>query len=345
MKKLNSANFEDVDFSQITNLIHKSRQNVLQKVNEELILLYFQIGKILSEKSSEYSRGDKYISGLAEYIKNVHPDLKGFDKRGLYRMKQFYEAYSDSFLNLNQDEDNASPLVTQISWTNHLLILSKTKTKEERNFYLKLAAEEHYSKRELERQIESAYYERHSLSENSFTSDSDQVKKLFLDSYVLEFLNLPVKYSEKDFQKSILGHLKSFILEIGKDFSFIGEEFRINANGRDYFIDLLFYHRSLECLVAFEFKVGEFKPEYLSKMNYYLEILDRGHRKESENLSVGVILCASKNKGVVEYALQRSLSPTLVSEYQLNLPDKALLQNKLNEFSKLAEQERFFFEI
>ena len=154
---------------------------------------------------------------------------------------------------------------------------------------------------------------------------------------MLDFLDLPEKVSEKDLQKSILNNLKSFILEIGKDFTFIGEEYRVQVGNHDYYIDLLFYHRGLSCLVAFELKIGEFRPEYNGKVIFYLEALDREVKKENENPSVGVILCASKDDEVVEYALSRSLSPTMVSEYTLKLIDKKLLQEKLKEYISLTE--------
>lgn len=159
---------------------------------------------------------------------------------------------------------------------------------------------------------------------------------IFLDNYVLDFLNLPAEVSEHDLQKSIIQNLKDFILEIGKDFTFIGEEYRVQVGNHDYYIDLLFYHRGLSCLVAFELKIGEFKPEYVGKINLYLEALDREVKKENENPSVGVILCASKDDEVVEFALSRSLSPTMVSEYNLKLIDKKLLQRKLKEYIELA---------
>jgi len=149
-------------------------------------------------------------------------------------------------------------------------------------------------------------------------------------------LDLPEHYSEHNFRKAIITNLKNFLLEIGKDFSYIGEEYRVQVGEHDYFIDLLFYHRVLSCLVAFELKISEFKPEYIGKMHFYLEALDREHRKENENPSVGIILCAAKDDEVVEFALSRSLSPTLVSNYTLNLPDKKLLQTKLRELAELA---------
>ena len=244
------------------------------------------------------------------FFSTNYPEQKGFNRRGLYRMKQFYELY--------KDDEKVSPLVTQLSWTNHLKIMSASKSQEERRFYIELAVKERYSKRELERQMDSGYYERFMLSNGNMLPAIQKAKQethnLFLDKYVLEFLDAPKGGNERDFQKSILENLKNFVLEIGKDFSFIGNEYRVQVGNHDYYIDLLFYHRGLSCLVAFELKIGEFKPEYIGNMNLYLEALDREVKKQTEKPSVGVILCASKDDEVVEFALSRSLSPTMVSE-------------------------------
>lgn len=319
-------------FSQIASIIENSKNNALKKVNEELINMYWNIGEFLSREAAKTSFGDAYIDSVSEYIQKKFPGIKGFTRRGLYRMKQFYETYcSDEFV---------SPLVSQITWTNHLIIMSSAKSVEERHFYLQLCIKEQYSKRELERQIDSAYYERYMLSQDKMTAEiaaKDNVSP-FLDTYVLDFLSLPKNYKERDFQKAILANLKDFILEVGKDFAFIGQEHKVEVGNRDFYIDLLFYHRGLSCLVAFELKIGRFEPEYVSKMDFYLEALDRQYRKESENPSVGVILCASKDDEVVEYALSRTLSPTMVADYTLQLPDKKVLQEKLKELTVLAEE-------
>lgn len=221
--------------------------------------------------------------------------------------------------------------------------MSACKTMEERIFYINMCITEKLSKRELERQIDSGYYERYMLSKKPLSHVIDQVKKatgnIFLDNYVFDFLDLPNKVLEKDLQKSIIQNLKKFILEIGKDFTFIGDEYRVQVGNHDYYIDLLFFHRELSCLVAFELKIGEFQPEYVGKMNLYLEALDREVKKENENPSVGIILCASKDDEVVEFALSRSLSPTMISEYKLKLIDKKLLQSKLKEYIEIANGE------
>lgn len=305
----------------------------MKAVNAELINMYWEVGKYLSSLVSDSSFGDKIIDEVAAYIAENNPTIKGFNRRGLYRMKQFYETY--------KDDEIVTPLVTQISWTNHLLIMSGSKSIEERRFYIDLCIKNNYSKRELERQIDSAYYQRYMLSAQKQLPESvpSIVKGNFLDSYVLEFLDLPETYSENNLKKAIIGNLKHFILEFGKDFTFIGQEYRIQVGGQDFYIDLLFYNRALSCLVPIELKIGKFKPEHIGQINFYLEALDRDVKKPYENPSVGVILCATKDDAVVEYALSRSMSPTMVADYTLQLPDKKLLENKLREITMLAEEQ------
>ncbi|MDD7472515.1 MAG: PDDEXK nuclease domain-containing protein [Bdellovibrionota bacterium] len=312
----------------LDNLIHiinQSRQNALKKVNEELINMYWKVGEYLSVNSQNKSFGDAYIDLISKEIQKSFPGIKGFDRRGLYRMKKFYETY--------KDDEFVTTLLTQISWSNHLAIISKAKTIEERHFYISLCIKENYSSRELTRQLDSGYYERYMLSKEKLLPEP--IKKLnnnpFLDSYIIEFLNLPLNFSENDLKKGLITNMKNFILELGKDFSFIDDEVRVQVGGEDYKIDLLFFHRGLKCLVAFELKIGRFKPEYISKMDFYLEALDRQKKKEHENPSVGVILCASKDDEVVEYAMSRTLSPMMVAEYELQLPNKDILQRKLQE--------------
>ncbi|MBK0347273.1 DUF1016 family protein [Aerococcaceae bacterium zg-ZJ1578] len=315
-------------FDDIVKIVEGTRDRAYKKVNEELILMYWEVGKYISEKSKEASYGSNFVENIADFFSKNYPNLKGFTRRGLYRMKQFYELY--------KDDEKVSTLLTQLNWSNHLKIMSGSKSKEEREFYINLAIKENLTHRELVRQMDSGYYERYMLSNGERLPAIQKAKKethnLFMDSYVLEFLDAPKIGNERDFQKSIIENLKKFILEIGKDFTFIGNEYRLQVGNHDYYIDLLFYHRGLSCLVAFELKIGEFKPEYIGKMNLYLEALDREVKKKTENPSVGVILCASKDDEVVEFALGRSLSPTMVSEYTLKLIDKSLLQRKLKEY-------------
>ena len=295
--------------------------------------MYWKVGEFLSKETEHVSYGDAYIDEISREIQDTFPGIKGFNRRGLYRMKKIYETYKDNEI--------VTPLVTQISWTNHLLIMSGCKTDEEREFYIRLCIKENYSKRQLERQLDSGYYERYMLSKETLLPES--VKKLgenpFLDSYVMEFLDLPNEFHENDLRKALIRNMKDFILELGKDFTFIDEEYKVQVGGDDFRIDLLFYHRGLQCLVAIELKIGKFKPEYISKLDFYLEALDRQVKKENENPSVGLLLCAAKNDEVVEYAMSRTMSPMLVSQYQLQLPDKAVLEKKLQQLVNLPQIE------
>ena len=317
-------------FDKIISIIAQARNRALKAVNAELIRMYWDVGEYLSGLCAASGFGDKVVDEVAAYIAEHNPDIKGFNRRGLYRMKQFYETY--------KDDEFVTPLVTQISWTNHLLIMSGSKSAEERHFYMVFCAKERYSKRELERQMDSAYFERYMLSSQKPLPNlvSKDVRNSILDTYVLEFLDLPKDYSERNLRKAIIANLKDFILEFGRDFSFIGEEYRIQVGGQDFYIDLLFYNRALSCLVPVELKIGKFKPEHIGQINFYLEALDRDVKKPNENPSVGVILCAAKDDAVVEYALSRSTSPTLVSSYTEHLPDKKLLEEKLRELTDLA---------
>ena len=329
----------DTSFNKIIELIEIRKNNAYKKVNEELILLYLDVGRYLYELQQNSKFGDKITLKTADFMKNNYPNIKGFTKRNIERMIQFYRIY--------KDDEFATPLVTQISWTNNLLIISGSKSKDERHFYLKLAIKNNYSKRELDRQISSSYYERYLLSDGNqlptckkTIDEDDYPDTRILDMYSLEFLDLPNDFSENDFKKSIINNLKNFILEVGKDFTFIGDEYRIQVGKHDFYIDLLFYNRELSCLVAFELKLGEFKAEYLGKMNLYLKALDRDLRKENENPSVGVILCSSKDKDIVEYSMSKNMSQTMIAEYKLKLIDKKLLENKLREVKNLIDNNK-----
>lgn len=300
--------------------------------------MYYEIGGYLSQKVSAGEYGDGVISKIATKIKEQYPTLNGFSKRGLYQMIQFYEIYNNN--------QKVRPLVAQLSWTNNLLILRGTKTIEEKEFYICLCIKNNYSKRELNRQISSHYYERYLLSKGGaleslepVVGEEDEPNTRLLDAYSLEFLDLPNNYKEKDLKDAIVSNLKDFILEIGKDFTFIEQEHRINVGGEDFYIDLLFYNRTHSCLVAFELKVDKFKPEFVSKMDFYLAALDKYEKKPNENPSVGIILCASKNDSVVELASSRSISPTAIATYSTQLIDTDALKRKLIEYRALFEKD------
>lgn len=314
------------DFSEVLQQIQQARQKAFTQVNTALIDLYWHIGKTISHKVQTQAWGKGVVSELARYIAQSDPSLKGFSDKNLWRMKQFYETY--------HADENLVLLVRELPWTHNLIILSRCKTLEERAYYLKLTLTDKLSKRELERQINVLQFERSLISpilSPAVRELHPAIGNTFKDNYVLEFLGLPPAHSENRLQKALVQHMKQFILELGKDFIFISEAFRLQVGNQDFFIDLLFFHRGLAALAAFELKIGKFMPEHLGQLNFYLEALDRDVKKPHENPSIGVLLCRDKDDEVVEYALSRNLSPALIAQYQLQLPDKKLLQAKLHE--------------
>lgn len=314
-------------FNDIIRLIKESRNSTMKVVNKALIELYWNVGQYISDKLASSVWGDSVVKELADYLYKTEPTLKGFSDKNLWRMKQFYETY--------RDYPKISALLREISWTNNLTIMSRAKTMEEREFYLRLVIKEHYSTRELDRQMNSSIYERMMLGSVQTSTMAKvvhpEISNTFRDKYILEFLGLSDIHSENALQKGLIKQMKKFILELGKDFLFVGEQYRIQVGNSDFYIDLLFYHRGLQCLVAFELKAEKFKPEHLGQLDFYLEALDRDVKKVNENPSIGILLCKDKDYEVVEYALSRSLSPTMVAEYETQLPDKKLLQRKLQE--------------
>ncbi|MFN4008165.1 MAG: YhcG family protein [Chitinophagaceae bacterium] len=363
---MNKPGNTNTEFKQIVLLIEEARNRAFHKVNEELILLYFKVGNIVSEKVSAGAWGDNTVEELASFIQDNYPGLKGFNRRGLYRMKQFYETYSspefvttlmtqlETYFAENKDntkvsamqtqlnrldllkEKLVSSLLTQISWTNHRLILSKTKSAEEKFYYLITTIRERYSSRDLERALNSAQFERVMLSNPVVSALRTQLpQNLFKDPYIFEFLDLPDGHSEKDLEKALILNLQKFILEIGKGFTYMGNQFRLQVGNKDYYTDLLFYHRDLQCLVLFELKIQEFEPEFLGKLNFYLEALDRDVKRPFENPSIGILLCKGKDTEVVEYAMARNTSPAIIADYETKLIPKRVLANKLHQ---LVEQ-------
>ena len=327
----------ETGFAEVVQLITAARQRAVQAVNTQLIDLYWQVGAFISRKIAAAEWGEGVVDELARYIARSQPGLRGFTRPNLYRMRQFYDAY--------EGDEIVSPLVRQLPWTHNLIILSQSKRAEEREFYLRMAVQEHWSKRELERQFQAALFERTVLQPANVSAVLRQVQPqaetVFKDSYMVEFLDLPEGHSEADLHRGLLAQLRKFLTELGRDFCFVGSEVSVQVGQRDFALDLLFFHRALNCLVAIELKVGRFEPEYLGKLGFYLEALDRDLKKPHENPAIGVLLCASKDKEVVEYALSRTASPALIAEYRAQLPDKALLQAKLHEFYLLnmARQE------
>ena len=326
---------EEQSFVEIVRLIDACQGRALQAVNTVLIDLYWQVGESISRRLAASEWGEGTVDRLAKFIARQIPGVRGFSRPNLFRMKQFYEAYKESQI--------VSPLVRQLPWSHHLIILGQSKRPEEREFYLRMAVQEHWTKRQLERQFKAALFEQAVLAPPKVSpvvrQTHPEALTIFRDSYTLEFLGLPPGHSEADLHQGLVARMKDFLLELGHDFCFAGSEYPLQVGKRDFALDLLFYHRGLNALVAIDLKVGRFEPEYLGKLNLYLEAMDRDVRKAHERPSIGVLLCASKDDEVVEYALSRTLSPALVAEYQTMLPDKQLLQAKLHEFYRLNASE------
>ncbi len=334
------------DFEQILRLILDARSRTYAKANAEMIMLYYNVGKVVSGKVNIGNWGENTVQELANFIASKLPELTGFTRRGLYRMKQFYETYSNkqfvstvlTLLQLKENEATTfvTTVLSQIQWSAHLHILNKTKTAEEKIFYLNLTIEQNLSVRDLERQLNTAVYERTMLSNNQLSKISTRLpQNIFKDPFVFEFLNLPEGHSENEFEKAIILNLQKFILEVGKGFAYMGNQYRLQVGNNDYRTDLLFYHRDIQCLVLFELKIQDFEPEFLGKLNFYLEALDRDVKRPSENPSIGILLCKGKDTEVVEYAMARSSSPAIIADYETKLISKQLLTNKLQQLSEL----------
>jgi predicted nuclease of restriction endonuclease-like (RecB) superfamily len=321
-------------FLEITTLIANAKQKAYQAVNRELVTLYWQVGEYVSNKVKANEWGKAVVEDLANFIKISEPNIKGFSAQNLWRMKQLYETYCQNEI--------LSPLVREISWTNNLIILS-CPSEQERAFYLRMSIKEKWSKLELQRQINASCYERVMLADAKLATLSRElpqdITNTFKDTYVLELLHLSDHHQEKDMRKAITQNITQFLLEFGRDFAFMGEEYPLQVGNQDFAIDLLFYNRALNCMVAIELKIEKFKPEHLGQLNFYLEALDRDIKKAHENPSIGILLCKGKDDMVVEYALNRSLSPTLVADYKTKLPNKALLQQKWEEVLKNLEND------
>ena len=352
-------------FQQLYEIIQKARTKALHSVNFEQLNLFWQVGAFVDQKIECGSWGDKVVDEFASWLKEKDITVKNFDRRNIYRMREFFVSWHNvnwtlgsSGLSIvvsskpqiqtinneaNAIEVSAKPQLQEmpswlgvIPWTHHLNILSGTKDIEERVFYILLTEREKFTVKELRRQFASSLYERQMLSTKNIIPknhpQSDKIHHFFRDRYVFEFLDLSDTFSESDLQKALVSKLKKFILELGRDFIFMGEEYRLIVGMRDFHSDLLFFHRELQCLVAIELKTVEFEPEHLGKLNFYLEALDRDVKKPHENPSIGLLLCKTKNDAVVEYALSRNISPALVAEYQTRLIDKGVLKKLLSDW-------------
>ena len=324
---------KDSEFAEVLGIIRAGRAKAYKAVNVALIDTYWAVGAHLSSRVAEGGWGKGVVRELSDWLLRQAPDLKGFSASNLWRMKQFYDVYAD--------QPKLAALLRVLPWTHNLMILGQNKRPEEREFYLRLAVKAKWSSRELARQIKTAAFERTVLSDKKLAALPRLLPQdatgVFKDSYLLDFLDLPQRHSEADLQTSLLRNLRKFLMELGDGFAFVGEKVRVQVGNQDFELDLLFYHRDLQCLVAFELKAGRFEPEHLGKLSFYLEALDRDRKRPHENSSFGVLLCRTKDDEVVEYAMSRHISPALVAQYETRLIPKAVLQQKLHEWSLMLE--------
>ena len=352
-------------FQHIRSLIADGKIKALQAATAYSLATYWNVGACLSQQLTERTYGAKIVTQLADWLRQQDPTLKGCDRRSLYRMRDFFEAWenmdwsimpskfhgSENFISeFNNNSEQkimvmSSPqsfmlpkILTRLTWSHHIEILRGSPSPEEMLFYLALSIKDRYTVQELRRQIKSALFERQMLAKHTLIlpehPQKEELAQIFRDRYLLEFLDLSETFSEAELQKALIERMKQFLLELGRDFIFIAQEMHLLVGMNDYFVDLVFYHRELQCLVAFDLKIDEFKPEHLGKMGFYLEVLDRDVRKPHENPSIGVVLCKSKNDEVVEITMSRQLSPAMVAIYETKFIDKALLKRMLRQWAE-----------
>jgi predicted nuclease of restriction endonuclease-like (RecB) superfamily len=301
---------------EIKSQIKSAQYRALQKVNVEQVQLYWNIGKTILERQQQYGWGKGIVELLATELQKEFIGIQGFSARNLWRMRTLYEQYLDSNLIL-------PPLVAEIPWTHNILILEKCKDEHERFYYINMTKKFQWSKTLLVNAIDNRNYQNTLLNQTNFaeTLDIETAKNADLilkDEYTFDFLNLSEPYSEAQLEQAILSNIRNFLIELGGDFSFIGSQFPLKFEDKTYEIDLLLYHRELQCLVAIDLKIDEFKPEMAGKMNFYLSVLNKLVKKNHENPSIGVIICKSKNRTTVDFALQDINKPIGVATYTLN---------------------------
>ncbi len=301
-------------FREIKERIYKAQYEALKVVNKELISLYCDIGKRVVEKQEQFGWGKSVVEKLAEDLQKEFPGIKGFSSRNIWNMRNFYLLYKNN--------QKMQPLVAEISWVKNIIIMEKCKDDLEREFYIKITKKFGWSKNVLIHQIENKSYEKYLLNQTNFDKTlpekyKNQAKLAVKDEYTFDFLELGEEHSEKELEMELLNNVRKFLVEMGGYFTFIGNQYRIEIEDNEYFIDLLLYHRILKCLVAIELKIGDFKPEYAGKMQFYLSALDEKSKLKDENSSIGIILCKSKNRMIVEYALRDVKKPIGVATYKI----------------------------
>ena len=360
-------------FEYVNSLIERHRFNAITKVNLEVLLTSWEVGEYISIQLKTSRWGSKVVSELADYLKLQNPQRRGFGKRHLYNMVKFYDLYSRvefsemiKILHLSEivqssiaqlgyiEKVDRRPLksfttllaipelLLLIPFTSHLEIMNRCNTDEERIFYMLYASQQSLKTEELRRCIVNQTYaslmNKDKMLSPKLLSEYPKTEFMLKDKAFVDFLNLPEVHNEQHLHKGLLEHIKDFILELGKDFLFVESEFRVQVGGSTKRIDLLFYHRALQCLVAIELKTVDFQPEFIGKMDLYLEALDRDVKRDNENPSIGIILCPSADRSIVEYTLSRSLSPTMVAEYKRKLIPIEVMRKSLEEYCEFLNK-------
>ncbi len=342
-----SKNKEYIKFvNDLKSKIRQAQYQAYRAVNKELISLYWNIGKSVVDKQEKLGWGQKIIQRLAEDLQREFPQKSGFSYANLDRMRKFYLTYKHN--------PKLARLVREIHWGQNIVILEKLNDNYQREYYLRMSIRSLWSRNILVHQIESKSFERFLTNKKSHNFDNTlpikmlkKVEPVIKDTYMFDFLEISDDIKEKELEKKLLENIKSFLLELGIGFSFIGSQYKITLGENEYFIDLLFYHRYLKCLVVIDLKIGKFIPEYAGKMNFYLNLLDDKVKLKEENPSIGLILCKEKDNIVIEYALRNIKKPVGVAKYYLTkrlptellkqLPSPSVIENKLKELEEKAK--------
>jgi predicted nuclease of restriction endonuclease-like (RecB) superfamily len=328
--------------------IRESRLQAMISVNAQMLQLYWKIGQAIVLQQQQEGWGTKVIDRLAADLKKEFSDMKGISPRNLKYMRSFAEAWPQFVqVPLAQINGGTGPIVqgllAQITWYHHITILDKVKTEQERLFYIQKTRENGWSRNVLVHQIESRLYERQGKLQHNFalalpSAQGDLVREVFKDPYKFDFLQLTAEAQERDLENALVDHITKFLLEMGKGFSYVGRQVHLEKGGQDYYIDLLLYHYKLHCFVVIELKIGEFKPEYAGKMNFYLSAVDEDLRTPADKPSIGLILCKSKNRVTVEYALRDLSKPMGVAEYDITAAVPQELKGELPTIEALEQE-------
>lgn len=301
--------------------IRSAQYAALRAVNKELVGLYWDIGRLIVERQQDAGHGAAIAERLADDLRDAFPGVGGFSRRNVFYMREFFLLY--------RDDVKVQPLVAQVGWSHNLIILQRCKDPQEREFYLRMTRKFGWTKNVLVHQIDNQSYEKSLLGQTNFDRTLTpalraQAKLAVKDEYAFDFLELGEQHSERELERALIARIEDFLREMGGMFAFMGSQYRLDVEGKEYFIDLLLFHRRLRALVAIELKIGEFEPEFVGKMQFYLTVLDAQVRQEDENPSIGIILCKEKTRTIVEYALHDARKPIGVATYEITrtLPKK-----------------------